>query len=232
MVVLLVILTFAVLVGFEIIQEQRRAKAAYRERTGNEERSDSAWSRLVAGFKLPEPLHYHRGHTWLHWVSPQECYVGADDFARRLVGTDMRLRLPRIGSYLHQGDDAVHVTRADRGEINLASPVEGEVVSINPRLQKDPGLLHRDPYGLGWLYKVRSRSLGRDVANLLDGTLAERWMEDTWDRFQRRLVVASGSVIQTGGTLVDDLGDRLDPALWQALATEFLDAAPNRPTGR
>jgi hypothetical protein len=74
--------------------------------------------------------------------------------------------------------------------------------------------------------------VGRDVANLLDGSLAERWMEDTWDRFQRRLVVASGSVIQTGGTLVDDLGDRLDPALWQALATEFLDMAPERPAGR
>jgi glycine cleavage system H lipoate-binding protein len=231
MVVLLVILTFAVLVGFEIVQEQRRAKAASHERAGTDERAGSAWSRLVAGFTLPEPLHYHRGHTWLHWVNPQECYVGADDFARRLIGSQMRLRLPRIGTYLHQGSDAVHVTRQD-GEIDLASPVDGEVVSINPRLRKDPGLLHRDPYGLGWLYKVRSRSVGRDVANLLDGSLAERWMEDTWDRFQRRLVVASGSVIQTGGTLVDDLGDRLDPALWQALATEFLDMAPERPAGR
>jgi glycine cleavage system H lipoate-binding protein len=229
MVVLLVILTFAVLVGFELVQEHRHAKSAYRERIEHEE--GSAWSRLVAGFRLPEPLRYHRGHTWLHAVSPREAYVGVDDFARRLLGSEVRLQLPRIGTYLHQGEDAVRVVRAE-GAVSLASPVEGEVVTINPRLRKDPGLLQRDPYGLGWLYKVRSRSLGRDLRNLLGGSLAEKWMEDTWERFQHRLVVASGSVIQTGGTVVDDLGDRVDSATWQMLATEFLDVAPERPAGR
>lgn len=224
MVVLLVIMTFLVFVSVEVVRERRREGLACRERSGADA-TGAAWSRNIAGFQLPEPLHFHRGHTWLHWVSPTEAYVGVDDFARRLLGSPERVRVPAIGTHLQQGEAAIHFQN-QHGDADLVCPAEGEIVAINPRLKSDPALLQRDPYGTGWLFKIRSTAIGQNVNNLLDGSLAERWMEDTRERFQHQLMLATGSVIQDGGTLVDDLGDRLDPELWHELVEEFLEMEP------
>jgi hypothetical protein len=107
-------------------------------------------------------------------------------------------------------------------QAHLLSPVAGEVIATNPRLNDDPDLFFRDNYGRGWLYRVRSPRLFKDIPNLLSGSLARRWMEDTRDRFQRRLMLATGSVIQDGGTSVEDIAHDLDRAIWPALVGEFL----------
>lgn len=235
MVVFLVLATFMVFIAFEVVQERRRAQRLALEHLGRVDASSPSWLRSVAGFQLPEPLFYHRGHTWLRWISPEEAYVGVDDFARRLLGSVSNVKLSRTGDQLTQGDTAVrvdHDSDTATASATLLSPVDGEVLAVNPRLRKDPGLLGRDPYGQGWLYRIRSSHLHHDVSNLLDGSLAEKWMEDTWERFQHRLMVAHGSVIQDGGTLVADLGDHVDPKLWRELVDEFLELEPQSSTAR
>jgi len=95
-------------------------------------------------------------------------------------------------------------------------------VAVNPRLKKDPDLAFQDPYGRGWLFKIRSPRLFKDLSNLLSGSLAKHWMVDTDERFRHRLVLASGSVIQDGGTPVEDIAAALDRVEWRGLVDEFL----------
>ena len=51
---------------------------------------------FVAGYEMPERLHYHRGHTWARLVAPDTAVVGVDDFARHLVGRVERVKPPRV----------------------------------------------------------------------------------------------------------------------------------------
>lgn len=226
MVVLLVICMFAVFVTIDLIRERRRVAALVREGEALREAIQGAEPDVVAGFLLPPQLHYHQGHTWVHWVGSDQAYVGIDDFGRRLMGTPSRVSVPGVGTHLHQGERAVRLTH-DGEEVSLLAPLEGEVIAVNPRLKNDPGLLHRDAYGLGWIYKVRSPNLFREVPNLLHGSLARRWMEDVRERFQLRLMVAQGSVIQDGGSHVEDMTQGLDAKTWHELVDEFMNLKPS-----
>ena len=83
----------------------------------------------VAGFEVPEDVHYHQGHTWARAVGPDTVAVGMDDFATRLTGPAHRLEVPDAGSWVQQGDDAFRVDSNGRSA-HLVSPVDGEVVEV------------------------------------------------------------------------------------------------------
>ena len=88
----------------------------------------------VAGYQLPDELHYHRGHTWAHRIDADTVVVGLDDFARQLIGQAESVELPPIGSRLRQGAPgfAIHL---DGRTASLLAPVGGEVIECNPRVR-------------------------------------------------------------------------------------------------
>ena len=221
MVVAIVAFTFLLFVAIDALLERRqRAQLTgeTQERHGILKQEAPHW---VAGYSLPQALHYHQGHTWLHWVSPEEAYVGVDDFARRLLGKDSQFELPSVGAYVSQGKEAAKAKR-DGDRVSILSPGSGEVVAVNHNLQKDTEGMGDDVYGAGWLYKIRSSDLFLQLSNLLNGTVADRWMEDSRDRFQHRLMLATGNVMQDGGVFVDDIAEHLSHEDWKELADEFL----------
>ena len=224
MVVILVALTFVAVITAQWLLERRRRAALLLEGDVLHETVRAEEPRWVGGFELPRGLHYHPSHTWVHRVSDQVAYVGIDDFARRLVGAPAQLRLPTVGSSVTQGEPAIGATH-DGHDVQLLSPVSGKVVAVNPRLKADPESVH-DVYGRGWLYKVKSPRLFTDLTNLLRRSLAERWMEDTRSQLDLRLMLASGSVIQDGGILLDDLRTSLPSDEWKELVDEFLRLEP------
>jgi glycine cleavage system H protein len=222
MVVVLVASMYILFLAIDAILDRRKRSLRAAETQARHAKLRESTPRFAAGYALPEDLHFHQGHTWLHWVSPEEAYVGVDDFGRRLIGTDSRVTPPNRGSWVHQGEHAAKVQHEGR-EVHLLSPVSGEVVGVNPDLKKDPSLINKDSYGRGWIFKIRAADLHQQISNLLSGSLAQRWMEDTRDRFQRQLMMASGSVIQDGGAPVDDVASQLDAAQWQQLAGQFFE---------
>lgn len=176
---------------------------------------------FVAGYELPEPLHYHRGHVWARVLSPDTVAVGLDDFARRLVGRVKALELPAVGAWLRQGAAAAHAG-ADGRQAALVAPVDGKVVEVNADLARRPSLAVEDPYGHGWLYKVRSPNLAENLRNLLSGRLAQRWTEDAREQLDLRLMALSGSVLADGGAPARDYAQHLDDAEWRRLVDTFL----------
>jgi len=226
MVVLLVATMFILFVIADAVLERRQRRAMAHETALRHAKLREEAPSFVAGYELPEELHYHQGHTWVHWVSPDEAYVGVDDFGRRLIGQDAQIKTPHRGSWLHQGENAVKVDRGGK-VVDLVSPLSGEIVGVNPDLHGRSEGLHQDNYGRGWLYKIKAADLHSQVRNLFSGSLARCWMEDTRDRFQRQLMLSTGNVIQDGGTPVEDMAAQLSPAEWNELATEFFTIRGN-----
>jgi glycine cleavage system H lipoate-binding protein len=175
----------------------------------------------VAGYQLPESLHYHRGHTWARTLDADTVAVGMDDFARRLLGPAKEVRLPAVGTWLRQGASGFGVA-VDGRSAELVSPVEGEVVEVNEQLKDHPALATDDPYGRGWVLKVRPSDLAANVRNLLSGSLARRFTEDARETLDMRLMALSGSVLQDGGEPVADFARHLPREDWRRLVGDFL----------
>ena len=217
MTVLLVLAFFAFFIALDYAVARRRAaeKDALRAPAPDLE---PAW---VAGFQMPEGLYYPRGHTWVRPIDDSTVLVGVDDFARRLVGSGATARVPARGDWLHQGERAFALEAGGR-VAGLVSPIEGEVTAVNPALGTRSGLVSDDPYGRGWVMQVKSPNLAANLRNLLSGRLARKWMEDSREALELRLMALAGSVLQDGGEPAADLGAALPKADWERLAREFL----------
>lgn len=219
MTVLLVLAFFVSLITLDyLVTRQRLAREARAQAAAAMPALEPAW---VAGYQMPETLYYHRGHTWARPLDADTVLIGVDDFARRLIGPAATVRTPSRGDWLHQGGRAFAMN-LDGKQAELVSPIEGEVVDVNHELAAKPGLASDDPYGRGWVLKVKAPQLAANLRNLLSGRLARKWMEDSREALELRLMALSGSVLQDGGEPANDLGHHLQPADWERLVHEFL----------
>lgn len=223
MTVILVLLTLILLLGIDWAIERRHATRGSPAAATHESAAPILVPEpvFVAGYQLPESLRYHRGHTWARLVGPDTAVVGMDDFARRLTGRADRVKAPDIGTWHEQGDAAFRVEAGSRAAA-LVMPVGGEVVEVNPSLRGQPSIATDDPYGRGWLCKVRAPHLATQFRNLLDGQLARRWTEDAREQLELRLMALSGSVLQDGGEPAPDFAEHLDADAWKSLSATFL----------
>lgn len=189
------------------------------------QRISGAASRLLtasgAWFHLPELLYCHQGHTWARPEADDLVGVGIDDFAQRLLGRATSVELPPVGTDIEQGDHGWRL-RFDSKAIDLLSPVNGKVVAVNEAVLRSPGLINQDPYGEGWLMKIRVPKLHANLKNLLSGTLSEAWLAQTVRDLQLRIAGNLGTLLQDGGVPVSGIAKQVSAERWDELAMEFL----------
>ena len=175
---------------------------------------------IVGGFALPENRRYHQGHTWALQESPTLVRVGIDDFAARLAGKVDEITLPKRGQWLRQGQKFATLHR-DGQSVDLISPVEGEVTNVNEALAGNASLSNADPYGEGWFVSVIAPDLQVSFRNLLNGSLARKWMAEAASQLQLRVPVLAGAVAQDGGLAMHDLTAQLPTEKWGQITKEF-----------
>ena len=175
---------------------------------------------LVGGFKVPENLRYHPGHTWALSESPSLVRVGLDDFASKLVGKIEHLTLPQRGQWIRQGQK-IWTLHRDGSKVDMVSPIEGSIADVNDAVLRDPELARRDPYGEGWLVTVQSPDAKTNFRNLMVGALARWWTEEAAGRLQRRMPATLGALAQDGGVAMDNLTGQIPDQNWSELAREF-----------
>jgi glycine cleavage system H protein len=181
---------------------------------------------LPAWFRVPEGYGFHQGHTWMKvdLLSPDRrrlVKVGLDDFAQKLIGKVDAVELPAVGSRLTQGDKGWSL-KVGTVEIPMLSPVDGEVVAVNQEVLRSPEILGRDPYGAGWLLKVKSDRLAADTRNLLSGKVARAWMESSLDNLHPIRHESLGPVMQDGGLPLEGIARVLGGDEWADLAKAHL----------
>ncbi|MEW6549592.1 MAG: glycine cleavage system protein GcvH [Spirochaetota bacterium] len=84
--------------------------------------------------------------------------VGISDHAQEELGDIVFVELPKVGKALAKGQ-AFGTVESVKAASDLYMPVSGEVAEVNPELQADSGLVNRDPYGMGWMIKVKPGNL-------------------------------------------------------------------------
>ena len=179
-------------------------------------------SRAAEWFLTPADRLFHRGHAWLKGGDDGLVVVGFDDFAAKLVGPVSRVSLPAVGAAVGQGEQGWRLTAADGRSVAMLSPVDGTVVELNPALADSPGLAERDPYGDGWLLKVRPSRLRANQINLLAGNAVRRWMEEAAAGLRGHVAPGLGALAQDGGAPVAGMARAIDPDGWDRLAATFL----------
>jgi glycine cleavage system H protein len=112
----------------------------------------------------PEDLLFSKEHEWVR-LDGDTATIGITDYAQGSLGDIVYVELPKVGAAIEQFGN-VGVVESVKAVSDLFTPISGEVIEINGTLDDDPAAVNREPYGAGWLIKVRLRDNG-ETANLL-----------------------------------------------------------------
>jgi len=221
MTVIMVLATFAIFLLIDYVRSQKQLVKQLSVQPVIREVPSHVVPAMVAGFQLPENVRYHSGHTWALSESRELVRVGMDDFASKLIGKIESISLPQRGRWVRQGQKIWTIFR-DGKSVDMVSPIEGTVSHVNEAVVKDPDLARKDPYGEGWLVTVQAPDSKVNFRNLLGGTLARVWTEDSALRLRKRMPVAMASALaHDGGVAVDDICAHLPEEDWATLTKEF-----------
>ena len=106
---------------------------------------------------IPSDLKYTKNHEWIR-VEGEYAFVGITDFAQKELGDIVYLEIETIGETLAK-EEAFGTVEAVKTVSDLFMPVSGEVLEMNPELENAAELVNKDPYGKGWMIKLKLQNL-------------------------------------------------------------------------
>ncbi len=102
---------------------------------------------------VPKALKYSRTHEWVR-QDEEVITVGITDHAQCMLGDLVYIELPEVESSLEVGQECA-VVESVKAAADIYCPISGEIVEINEALLDNPQLVNEDPYGKGWLFRIR-----------------------------------------------------------------------------
>jgi glycine cleavage system H protein len=114
---------------------------------------------------FPENLKYTNDHEWIR-VEGEFGWVGITEYAQGELGDIVFVELPSVGTKVQQGK-SFGTIEAVKAVSDLFAPVSGEVVEINKDIQSAPDAINKEPYGKGWMIKMKIGSAA-EITSLLD----------------------------------------------------------------
>jgi glycine cleavage system H protein len=103
---------------------------------------------------IPEDLRYTEEHEYVRRTGDGVAEIGITDYAQGELGDVVYVELPPVGTKLGR-HDVFGTIEAVKAVSELFSPVAGQVVEVNPRLDQEPALVNSDPYGAGWMIRIK-----------------------------------------------------------------------------
>ena len=124
-------------------------------------------------FKTPAELQYTKSHEWIR-IEGDSATVGISDYAQDSLGDVVYVELPDVGASYAAGQP-FGALESVKAASDLYLPVGGEVIEVNTPLIDQPELLNRDPYGDGWLIKIK---LAQGVGALMSAEAYEKYVDE------------------------------------------------------
>ncbi len=216
--ILFVLLTFLVVISITYMMR--------REEQPGEARVADPWARMEApsisrelGFEIPKDFCFHPGHTWVRDEGRQNGRIGMDALATKILGKIDRIEVAGLNRWVRQGQKLMTITREGQ-TIDLLSPVEGVITSVNHEVVKDPSLVLSDPYNKGWVCVVKSPEMTTNLKNLVRGPLIGPWLHNSVQRMNNLRMTANPAMAQDGGIPTGDMLSGLDPEAQRRLIQE------------
>ena len=122
--------------------------------------------------EAPKNLKFTKTHEWINHDSA-EMIMGITEHALQLLGDMVFVDLPQVGDEVSAGDE-IGVVESVKAASDFYAPISGVVTAVNQQVNEDPALVNSDPYGAGWLVKIKA-SNSEDINALLD---AEQYQEE------------------------------------------------------
>jgi glycine cleavage system H protein len=115
---------------------------------------------------FPENLHYTKDHEWIKIENDDIAVVGITEFAQQELGDIVYVEIETVGKTL-EADTVFGTVEAVKTVSDLYLPVAGTITEINPALANSPELVNSDPYGAGWMIKLKVNNPA-DIDSLLN----------------------------------------------------------------
>ncbi|NTV84919.1 MAG: glycine cleavage system protein H [Bacteroidales bacterium] len=187
--------------------------------------------------RIPQGLFYGKNHTWMYMEKSGIASVGLDDLLLHITGKIKFRNLKNPGETITKGDLLTEIDQEGK-LLRIFSPVSGKIMETNPTLDENPGLLNEDPYGSGWIYKVKPSNWMVEARSCYFAEEATNWSENELIRFKDFLAVnmknytpgAPMVILQDGGELCDHSLSALPDTIWKDFQKEFLSPDPLIPT--
>jgi glycine cleavage system H protein len=119
---------------------------------------------------FPSNLRYTKDHEWVS-LAGDIATIGITDFAQRELGDIVYVEVETVGKTMEAGD-VFGTVEAVKTVSDLFLPVSGTILELNPALAGAPELVNNDPYGAGWMVKIKV-TIAADVNNLMDAAAYE-----------------------------------------------------------
>jgi glycine cleavage system H protein len=116
---------------------------------------------------IPQNLNYAESHEWVK-IDGDIGTVGITDHAQHELTDVVYVELPKVGKKINAKEN-IAVVESVKAASDIYSPIGGEVIETNKSLESNPALLNTDPYGEGWIYKIKV-SNAADLKNLKDAS--------------------------------------------------------------
>lgn len=131
---------------------------------------------IAANFKtavmnFPESLRYTKDHEWIS-LEGDVATIGITDFAQHELGDIVYVEIETVGQELNAGD-VFGTVEAVKTVSDLYLPVNGSITEVNPKLNANPELVNTDPYGEGWMVKMKVAAAA-DVNELMDAAAYQK----------------------------------------------------------
>ncbi|MDD5544911.1 MAG: glycine cleavage system protein H [Acidobacteriia bacterium] len=187
MVAIFVVLTIIVflLIDYAVQRFQARSAAAQPPQ-GTPEQSQPTILLSPDSIVVPSTLLFHRGHTWLKFMTSMQARAGLDDFAQKVFGQIEGLQFPRVGEHISQGHPLFQV-RIGKHKLFLPAPISGVVTRLNPDLAAHPEIIHSSPFDAGWVCEITPSETAQGMEELLSGPDAVQWELHEMNKLQRFL---------------------------------------------
>ncbi|MCL5499787.1 glycine cleavage system H protein [Phytobacter palmae] len=125
---------------------------------------------------VPAELKYSKEHEWLRKEADGTYTIGITEHAQELLGDMVFVDLPEVGATVAAGDDCA-VAESVKAASDIYAPISGEIVAVNEALGDAPEQVNSEPYGEGWIFKIKA-SDESEVDALLSATEYEALLED------------------------------------------------------
>lgn len=110
---------------------------------------------------IPEELKYTKSHEWIK-IEGSQATMGITQFAQEQLGDITFIDLPEIGQQVTVGDEIGSVESV-KAASEIYAPMNGEIVEVNENLEDEPEKINEDPYGAGWIAKIKFTELPTDL---------------------------------------------------------------------
>ncbi len=115
---------------------------------------------------VPTELKYATSHEWVRDEGNGEYVVGITEHAQELLGDMVFVDLQEVGTTVSAGDDCA-VAESVKAASDIYAPISGEIIAVNGELESSPELVNSEPYGEGWLFRIKA-SDAAELDKLLD----------------------------------------------------------------